>query len=65
MEPLSEAYTNQYLEMHCKDVYWTGNKVIKAIYVKTDINAYLIGVDAGNMSDLTSYKSDKRAMLGG
>ncbi|WP_175560397.1 hypothetical protein [Butyrivibrio sp. YAB3001] len=51
--------------MHCKDVYWTGNKVIKAIYVKTDINAYLIGVDAGNMSDLTSYKSDKRAMLGG
>lgn len=35
------------------------------IYVKTDINAYLIGMDAGNMSDLTSYKSDKRAMLGG
>lgn len=35
------------------------------IYVKMDINAYLIGMDAGNMSDLTSYKSDKRAMLGG
>jgi len=30
VEPLSEAYTDQYLEMHSKDVYWTGEKVVKA-----------------------------------
>ena len=30
VEPLSSAYTDQYLEMHSKDVYWTGDKVIKA-----------------------------------
>ena len=30
VEPLSAEYTEQYLEMHSKDVYWTGEKVIKA-----------------------------------
>ena len=29
-EPLSAACTDQYLEMHSKDVYWTGEKVINA-----------------------------------
>ena len=30
VQPLSAAYIDQYLEMHSKDVYWTGEKVIKA-----------------------------------
>ena len=30
IEPLSDAYIDQYLEMHSKDVYWTGDKVINA-----------------------------------
>ncbi len=30
IEPLSDDYTDQYLEMHSKDVYWTGDKVIMA-----------------------------------
>lgn len=30
IEPLSAKYNEQYLEMHSKDVYWTGEKVIKA-----------------------------------
>ncbi len=30
IEPLSDTYIDQYLEMHSKDVYWIGEKVIKA-----------------------------------
>lgn len=30
IEPLSAEYTDQYIDMHSKDVYWTGEKVIKA-----------------------------------
>ena len=30
VELLSERYTDQYLEMHSKDGYWTGEKVLKA-----------------------------------
>ncbi len=30
VELLSEKYTKQYVEMHTKDVYWTGEKVIEA-----------------------------------
>ncbi len=40
----------------------TARNIIK---VKPDRNAELVGMDAGDMSDLTSYKSDKRAMLAG
>lgn len=40
----------------------TARNIIK---VKLGSNAELIGMDAGDMSDLTSYKSDKRAMLAG
>lgn len=29
------------------------------------VDAVGVGMDAGNMLDLTSYKSDKRAMLAG
>ena len=30
VELLSEEYSDQYIDMHSKDVYWTGEKVIKA-----------------------------------
>lgn len=30
VERLSEKYTKQYVEMHTKDMYWTGEKVIEA-----------------------------------
>ena len=30
IEPLSEEYTEQYLKMHTKDVYWIGEKVMEA-----------------------------------
>jgi hypothetical protein len=31
IEPLSEEYTEQYLKMHTKDVYWTGEKVMEVV----------------------------------
>lgn len=43
IEPLSDDYTDQYLEMHSKDVYWTGEKVINA----TDRFKIFVAVENG------------------
>ena len=43
IEPLSDDYIDQYLEMHSKDVYWTGEKVINA----TDRFKIFVAVENG------------------
>ena len=43
IEPLSAAYNDQYLALHSKDMYWTGEKIIQA----TDCFKTFVAVEGG------------------
>lgn len=40
--PLSERYYKEYIELHEKDTYWTGDKILKAL---DKFNVYIIVID--------------------
>ena len=45
IEPLSPAYADQYVALHATDLYWTGDRVLKA----TDTFRVFLAVDGGTV----------------